>query len=73
MALIVNADIPIQRRALARGSRMGHKDPIGWRLIGRTPVRLFDAKREPPTVLSVGDVVRFRAISPNEYRELTPA
>lgn len=47
--------------------------PGGWRLIGRTPVRLFDAARQPPTLLSVGDVVRFRAVSPNEYRDLTPA
>jgi inhibitor of KinA len=47
--------------------------PGGWRLIGRTPVRLFDAARQPPTLLSIGDVVRFRAVSPNEYRELTPA
>ena len=47
--------------------------PGGWRLIGRTPVRLFDAARQPPTLLSVGDVVRFRAVSPTEYRELTPA
>jgi len=47
--------------------------PGGWRLIGRTPVRLFDAARQPPTLLSVGDEVRFRAVSPNEYREITAA
>jgi len=40
--------------------------PGGWQLIGRTSVRLFDAGREPPTLLSVGDVVRFRAVQPNE-------
>lgn len=47
--------------------------PGGWRLIGRTPLRLFDAARQPPTLLSPGDVVRFRAVTPNEYRELAPA
>ena len=47
--------------------------PGGWRLIGRTPIRMFDATRQRPTLLSAGDVVRFRAVSPNEYRELTPA
>ena len=47
--------------------------PGGWRLIGRTPLRLFDADREPPTLLAVGDIVRFRAVSVDEYRELAPA
>lgn len=40
--------------------------PGGWQLIGRTPVRLFDATRDPPTLLAVGDMVRFRVIEPNE-------
>lgn len=47
--------------------------PGGWQLIGRTPVRLFDATREPPTLLSVGDIVTFRGVSPNEYHERTRA
>lgn len=33
--------------------------PGGWRLIGRTPLRLFDSGREPPAMLSAGDFVRF--------------
>ncbi len=33
--------------------------PGGWRLIGRTPLMLFDPKREPPSMLSAGDFVRF--------------
>jgi inhibitor of KinA len=41
--------------------------PGGWQLIGRTPLRLFDAKRTPPALLAVGDRVRFRAIAPDEY------
>lgn len=40
--------------------------PGGWQLIGRTSLRLFDAGREPPTLLSMGDVVRFRAVAPDE-------
>lgn len=36
--------------------------PGGWQLIGRTPLRLFDARREPPALLRVGDQVRFRAV-----------
>ncbi len=34
--------------------------PGGWRIIGRTEVRLFDPTREPPFLLAPGDVVRFR-------------
>lgn len=34
--------------------------PGGWQLIGRTPLTLFDANREPPTRLAAGMQVRFR-------------
>ena len=34
----------------------------GWRLIGRTPWRMFDPKADPPTRLQPGDRVRFSAI-----------
>ena len=33
--------------------------PGGWRLIGRTPLKLFDPERDPPTLLKAGDLVRF--------------
>lgn len=33
--------------------------PGGWRIIGRTPLRLFDPLRDPPFLLEPGDVVRF--------------
>jgi len=33
--------------------------PGGWRLIGRTPVRIFDATREPPVLFEAGDYIRF--------------
>ncbi len=41
--------------------------PGGWNLIGRTPLRLFDVQREPPTILQAGDRVRFREISREEF------
>ncbi|MDR3320983.1 MAG: 5-oxoprolinase subunit PxpB [Synergistaceae bacterium] len=42
--------------------------PGGWRLIGRTPLRLFDPEDgEKPTLLDAGDRVRFRRISEMEY------
>ena len=33
--------------------------PGGWRLIGRSPLRLFDPAASPPTVINAGDRVRF--------------
>jgi inhibitor of KinA len=33
--------------------------PGGWRIIGHTPLVLFDATREPPSLLQPGDRVRF--------------
>jgi KipI family sensor histidine kinase inhibitor len=33
--------------------------PGGWRLIGRTPLRLFDPAGEPPALLRMGDRVSF--------------
>jgi len=33
--------------------------PGGWRIIGRTDMALFDPLREPPSLLSAGDRVRF--------------
>ncbi len=41
--------------------------PGGWNLIGRTPLRLFDVQRDPPTILQAGDRVRFRKISREEF------
>jgi KipI family sensor histidine kinase inhibitor len=35
--------------------------PGGWRLIGRTTLRLFDAQATPPPLLRMGDRVRFTA------------
>lgn len=44
--------------------------PGGWNLIGRTPLRLFDVQRDPPTILRAGDRVRFRRISREEFDAL---
>ena len=43
--------------------------PGGWRLIGRTPVRMFDAEREPPSALRPGDLVRFEPLESVEQFE----
>jgi len=34
----------------------------GWRLLGRTPLTLFDPLRDPPSLLLAGDELRFLAV-----------
>lgn len=46
------------------------ESPGGWRLIGRTPETLFDARRSPPSLLKPGDRVRFVAIAPADFKRL---
>jgi inhibitor of KinA len=41
--------------------------PGGWNVIGRTPLRMFDATRAAPSLLSPGDTVMFRAINTTEF------
>jgi len=36
--------------------------PGGWRLLGRTPLTLFDPQRDPPALLAPGDRMRFRPV-----------
>ena len=47
--------------------------PGGWHVIGRTPLHLFDAAREPPCLLGAGDGVRLRAIDAGEFAALESA
>lgn len=44
------------------------ESPGGWRLIGRTPMRLYDPSRENPVLLSAGDYVKFIPIDEEEYK-----
>ena len=41
--------------------------PGGWRVIGRTPVKPFDADRPEPFLMKAGDRVEFYAIDRAEY------
>ena len=36
--------------------------PGGWRILGRTPIQLFDANQPTPSLLRPGDTVRFTPI-----------
>lgn len=41
--------------------------PGGWRIIGRTPIDLFDPRRDPPAYLVPGDRVRFERLDAAEW------
>jgi inhibitor of KinA len=42
------------------------ESPGGWQLIGRTAARLFAPEHDPPTLLRIGDRVRFRPVRREE-------
>lgn len=44
--------------------------PGGWNIIGRTPLVMFDTRREPNSLLQAGQRVRFRPIDRDEYLAL---
>jgi inhibitor of KinA len=44
--------------------------PGGWQILGRTPLKFFDATREPPSLVEPGDYIRFVAIDSEEYARI---
>lgn len=44
--------------------------PGGWQLIGRTPLRLFRPEANPPSLLQVGDQVKFVSITSEQFQAL---
>jgi inhibitor of KinA len=49
------------------------ESPGGWHLIGRTPVALWDVRRDPPVLLSAGDKIVFSPISLKDYEKMAAA
>ena len=48
-----------------------YESPGGWNIIGRTPIKLFNAQNESnPCLLSPGDTIKFKSISKEEYEKL---
>ena len=41
--------------------------PGGWQIIGRTPLKLFDATKDDPCLLEAGDRIRFYSITKDEF------
>lgn len=46
------------------------ESPGGWQLIGRTPLKMFDASKQDPCLLQAGDEVRFYPISLSEFDKM---
>jgi len=46
------------------------ESPGGWRLIARTPVRLFDPESSSPFLLAAGDRLRFEPVTKEEWADV---
>ncbi|ARU49490.1 5-oxoprolinase subunit PxpB [Sulfurospirillum diekertiae] len=46
------------------------QSPGGWKVLGRTPTAMFDASYDGLSLLHVGDQVRFKSISKEEFLKL---
>jgi len=44
--------------------------PGGWRLIGKTPIKLYDPTGSPPILLRAGNYLKFKKISRKEFLEI---
>lgn len=59
--------------AIDQTSIYSFESPGGWNLIGRTPVRLFDPRRQDWALLEPGDRVRFEPIGRERFDDLDRA
>lgn len=46
--------------------------PGGWQILGWTPLNLFDPRQRPPSILQMGDRVKFFAITAEEAARWRP-
>lgn len=44
--------------------------PSGWRIIGNTPIVLFNLENDPPSLLSAGNYLKFVPIELEEYQAI---
>lgn len=44
--------------------------PGGWRIIGRTPLKLFNPDSDVPVYVNSGDYIRYVSISEDEYKKI---
>lgn len=69
------AHVPAGSVAIAAGLTVVYPtdSPGGWRLLGRTPARMFDPHRAPPALVAPGDRVRFDPIDAASYADVAAA
>ncbi|MDP3354184.1 MAG: 5-oxoprolinase subunit PxpB [Flavobacteriaceae bacterium] len=41
--------------------------PGGWQIIGKTPISMFDIKKDNPCLIKPGDEIKFKSISKDEF------
>ena len=46
------------------------KSPGGWQIIGKTPLKLYDERKESPILLEAGNYIRFTPIEEQEFIEI---
>jgi KipI family sensor histidine kinase inhibitor len=46
------------------------QSPCGWRVVGHTPLRLFDPARNPAILIHTGDEIRFEPVSASRAEQL---
>lgn len=44
--------------------------PGGWRIIGRTPLKLYDPKSDTPVYINSGNYIRYISINDEEYKKI---
>jgi inhibitor of KinA len=44
--------------------------PGGWQLIGQTPLKIFDASKENAFMIKMGDKIKFKSISAENFKTL---
>ncbi len=47
------------------------ESPGGWRILGQTPLRVYDPEREPAILYEMGEYIRFVPITSEEYDRIT--
>lgn len=47
--------------------------PGGWQIIGRTPVNMYDLRKDNPSAVKSGDYIRYKSISNAEFDEIFKA
>ncbi len=70
---VPRVEIPARSIGIAGEQTGGYplKTPGGWQIIGRTPMEMFNLQNEQqPSLLHSGDIVKFFAISEEEYKAL---